>query len=255
MRLAAMIMTVCLLATTMAEARERLTIFAASSLTEVVDAIADSFSDRTGTRVKISYAGSSVLARQVRRGAPADIVISANTDWMDRLEDGNAILADSRTVIASNRLVLVTRTDHEGPADLAAVAVDPAARVAVGNPSHVPVGIYARQSLEELGYWDALSGRITPAGSTRSAVNFVLRGAVDYGIVYRTDALAFPGLRVLQELPADTHDPVRYEAAMTFQGSALNKVTSLAFMSFLETPETVAILAKAGFLPCADTNC
>lgn len=226
-----------------------LTIFAAASLTEAVTAMAERFEDETGIDLAVSFAGSSVLARQVRQGAPADVMISANRSWMDHLEEGNALSSGTRTYIAANRLVVVAGPGARA-GSLAEIADDPEARVAIGDPDHVPVGIYARQALQQLGHWPRISQRIIPAGSTRSAVAFIQRGAAGYGMVYRTDALAFPELRIVQEIAAEHHDPIRYEAAITFQGTALNEANAQAFMRFLMSHSAARILGNFGFIPC-----
>lgn len=226
-----------------------LTVFAAASLTEAVTAMAEGFEDETGIDLAVSFAGSSVLARQVRQGAPADVMISANRNWMDHLQDGNALASGTRTFIAANRLVVVAGPGARA-ASLAEIADDPEARVAIGDPDHVPVGLYARQALQQLGHWPRISQRIVPAGSTRSAVAFVQRGAAGYGMVYRTDALAFPELRVVQEIGPERHDPIRYEAAITFQGAALNEANARAFMQFLISPPAARTLGDYGFIPC-----
>ena len=232
------------------------TIFAAASLTEVMEEITDRFKKKTRLRSALSFAGSSVLARQIRQGAPADVMVSANREWMDHLEDGNALARGTRIPIAGNRLVIVTRADNaEAPDSLEGIVLDTGARVAVGDPDHVPVGIYTRQALTELEQWDALRTRIAPAGNTRSALAFVQRGAARYGIVYATDAQAFPDVRVIYEIPTDTHDPILYEAAITFQGQALNRENATRFFEFLNSPEALEVFAGAGFSLCNNDNC
>lgn len=233
-----------------------LTIFAAASLTDVMTRIGEEFGEQTGARVAISFAGSSVLARQIERGAPADVMISANRRWIDYLESGGHLAARSRRVIAGNRLVLIARSDDSlqslDPAHIDLATDD---RIAVGDPGHVPVGIYARQALEATGQWEKLSSQLIPAASTRAAVAFVQRGAVRFGIAYRSDALAFPGIRELAAFPTDAHDPIRYEAAATRRGSERNRETALAFLSFLTSHEAGNVFRAFGLRPCLDGDC
>lgn len=232
------------------------TVFAAASLTEVMEEVADRFKKSTRLRSTLSFAGSSVLARQIRQGAPADVMVSANREWMDHLEDGNALSRGTRQPIAGNRLVLIARADDtDVPDSFDGILADAGTRLAVGDPDHVPVGIYTRQALTELGHWDDLRRRIAPAGNTRSALAFVQRGAARYGIVYATDAKAFQNVRVIMDIPTDTHDPILYEAAITFQGQALNRENATRFFEFLKSPEAMAVFEKAGFSLCTDNNC
>ncbi|WP_417519960.1 molybdate ABC transporter substrate-binding protein [Minwuia sp.] len=241
-----------LLATSVS-ARE-LTIFAASSMTEVVDTLAERFQRETRIRVKVSYAGSSVLARQIRRGAPADMIISANTDWIDRLEDGNAIVRNSRRIIATNRLVLVARADDADAPDTidAAMQADDQVLLAIADPSHVPAGQYTRQALTRLGYWNQVSERTIHAGNVRSAIAFLQRRAARFGIAYRTDALAFQDIREIAAFPADSHAPILYETAVTFQGQALNRENVARFMDYLHSDVGLRVMSDAGFIPCPD---
>lgn len=232
------------------------TVFAAASMTEALEKIAGQFKSETGLTPSLSFAGSSVLARQIRRGAPADVMVSANRAWMEHLVEGNALSEGDRKIIAGNRLVLIARAEDETAAtSLESALRDQDARIAVGDPDHVPVGIYARQALSKLGLWDLVGNRITPSGSTRSALAFVQRGATRYGIVYRTDALAFPDVKIVAVIPPETHDPISYETAVTFQGKALNKKNSLLFFSYLTSPAASRILSDAGFQPCKVGGC
>lgn len=232
------------------------TVFAAASLTEVVNRLAGKFTENTGLNTVVSFAGSSVLARQIRRGAPADVMISANAAWMEHLAEAGALAADLHSTIAGNRLALITRADDLNAATTVdAVMKEEVSRIAIGDPDHVPVGIYARQALKALGFWKMLGGRVTPSGNTRSALAFVQRGAVRYGIVYRTDALAFDDVRVVAEIPATSHDPIEYQAAVTQHGETSNKADAVRFYQYLSSPDAMAILGEAGFLPCRQGGC
>lgn len=231
-----------------------LTVFAAASLTEVMTTLGKRFEAESGLRTSISLAGSSVLARQIERGAPADVFISANATWMNHLLAAGAVARQSRRTIASNSLVLVAGPSARAMS-LRDIVNEPDTRLIMGDPAHVPVGIYARQSLEKLGFWRSLSERIVPASSTRSALVFVQRGAVAYGIVYNTDAIAYPDLRIIDRLPDSSHDPIRYQAAVTARGQKKNSGNTAMFMRFLGAVPSIEIMQDAGFVTCDQATC
>jgi molybdate transport system substrate-binding protein len=254
MRMLAALITGLLLQTS-ANASD-LTVFAAASLTEVMEDVSDRFEATTGLDVALSFAGSSVLARQIRSGAPADIMVSANRIWMDYLDQAGGLAAGTRRVIAGNVLTLVTRrADEMAAVNLQDALDDGNARFALGDPDHVPVGIYARQSLTALGLWAAIGPRLVLSSSTRSAVAFVQRGAARYGIAYRTDALAFRDVHAVADFPISTHDPIRYEAAMTALAEMRNAENALKFMDYLASSSAKELLQKAGFTICKSGKC
>ena len=230
------------------------TVFASASLEEVIEALAESFEDSTGEEVGVTLAGRSALTRQSRRGPSTDIVITANTDWMDRMEDGKAIIAETRRVIAANRLVLGARADDETAADTLEDALSEGGRgmIAIGDPSHAPGGRHAREALRELGLWQALNPRTAQAGNTREVIRFVQRKMARYGIAYHTDALAYPDIREIAVFPEELHDRILYEIAITFQGQALNRELSNRFVEHVTSEAGFAIMAAAGFVPCPD---
>jgi molybdate transport system substrate-binding protein len=204
-----------LLAATPARAQAPVLIFAAASTTDAVQAVLDGFEARhPDTPVRASFAASSTLAKQIARGAPADLYLSANVDWMDYLEDRGAIAPDSRVDLLGNRLVLIAPRGSDLPG---AIERLPEAlgdrRLALGNPEHVPAGIYAKQALERLGLWPALKPQAAFGHDVRAALALVGRGEAAAGIVYATDARISDDVARKATFPADSHAPIRYPLA------------------------------------------
>jgi molybdate transport system substrate-binding protein len=226
-------------------------IFAAASLKEVLDEIARSAEAETGTSIRVSYAASSALARQIEAGAPAHIFISADADWMDYLAAKDLVLRDSRVDLVGNRLVLVAPVAD--PVQLRIAPRFPLAgalgdgRLAVADPGSVPAGKYARAALTSLGVWDSVSARLAPADNVRAALALVARAEAPLGIVYRTDALVEPKVRIVDTFPAGTHPPIVYPAALTTQRSA----EAARVLEFLRSPKARAIFERRGFLVVA----
>lgn len=226
-------------------------VFAAASLREVLDAAAEAFArERGGPRPVLSYAGSPALARQIEQGAPADVFVSADRDWMDHLERGGHLRAGTRTTLASNRLVLVGSASGASPplriepGFALAAALGPGGRLAVGDVAAVPAGRYARAALESLGVWAAVSGRLAQAENVRAALALVARGEAPLGVVYATDARAEPRVRVVDTFPATSHPPIVHPAAVT---AASRSPRAGAFLEFLRSPAGLALLAAHGF--------
>jgi molybdate transport system substrate-binding protein len=199
-----------------------ITVFAAASLTNVLQELGDGFTRETTIPIRFSFAASSALARQIESGAPADIFFSADLEWMDYLQTRNLIRRDSRHDVLGNRLVLIAPADStlklkiEPQFPLAAALGK--GRLATGDPDSVPVGRYAREALTTLGVWNAVADRIVRADSVRSALAFVDRGEVPLGIVYETDALIDKKVRVVDVFPAASHLPIVYPIAVTTAG-------------------------------------
>lgn len=211
--IAAMLLAVLMLPGT--AAAEQVTLFAAASLKTALDDLAARYMAGTGTRVLVSTAASSALARQIEAGAPADIFISADRDWMDHLQAQGLIRAGSRRDLLGSRLVLVAARGREPvPVEGLAAALGDS-RLAVADTGSVPAGRYAKAALQSLGQWDALSGRLAQAENVRAALALVARGEAPYGIVYATDAAAEPGVTVAAAFPASSHPPIVYPAALT----------------------------------------
>ena len=197
---------------------ETVTVFAASSLQDVLGRVAARHR-AAGGRVRLVFAATSTLARQVARGAPADVFVAAHPRWTGWLGAQPGVRLTSLTTLLTNRLALVAPKRADAPAIRPFADVDLLARLggrrlAVGDPAHVPVGLYARAALTRLGLWARLRGRLAPAANTRAAVALVARGEAPLGIVYRSDALAEKRLRIVALIPASAHPPIRYLAAL-----------------------------------------
>ncbi len=219
-----------------ARAQDEVTVYAAASLKNALDAITAKWQAETGRRPKISYAASSALARQIENGAPADIFMSADLDWMDYLAQRNLIKADSRRNLLGNRIVLVTSRDSKvgaikiGPGFPLAQALGVDGRMAMGEVNSVPAGKSGKAALEALGVWPAVSSRIAQADSVRAALLLVSRGEAPLGIVYQTDAAADPGVRIVDAFPENTHPPIIYPVALTASSKSADAAALLAYL-------------------------
>lgn len=224
-------------------------VFAAASLKPALDEIASLPAVAAIGEVRISYAASSQLARQIEAGAPAAIFVSADRDWMDYLAERQRIVADSRGDLLGNALVLVAPKDSIVALDIVpgldlAAALGAGGRLALGEPNSVPAGKYAKAALTKLGAWDAVSARIVAADNVRAALNFVARGEAPLGVVYRSDAISEPAVRVVATFPDDTHAPIVYPAArITGHDSAAAR----ALLEALRAPAQQAIFRRHGF--------
>ncbi|MCC1491140.1 molybdate ABC transporter substrate-binding protein [Cognatishimia sp. F0-27] len=225
---------------------ETITVFAAASLGDALSEVAEAFEAETGHDVVVSAAGSSVLARQIQQGAPADLFISANPDWVDVLQDAGDSVAGTRVALLGNRLVLI------GPVtDAAPVALTPAydlparladGRLAMALMQAVPAGIYGAEALAHLGWLDALRPRIAQVDNVRAALALVALGEARFGITYATDARAEPRVSVVGLFPPESHAPITYPMVLireTPQARALHR--------FLQTPSAAAVFAAHGF--------
>lgn len=233
-----------------ARAQEPVLVFAAASLKNALDDVHAAFQARTGMRAVASYAASSALARQIEAGAPADVFVSADLDWMDYVEKKNLLRKDSRRNLLSNRLVLVApaaspvRATIEPGFPLAGL-LGTRGRLALADPQHVPAGKYARAALEKLGVWDSVTGRLAAAENVRAALAFVARGEAPLGIVYETDAIAEPRTRVVAAFAAGLHPPVIYPAALTRRSGA----GATAYLAFLAGTQSRDLFTRHGFAP------
>jgi molybdate transport system substrate-binding protein len=229
---------------------QTLTVLAAASLKNALDEVAAQYQKRSGEKAAISYAASSALAKQAESGAPADIFISADLDWMDYLEKRNLLKAGSRTNLLRNEIVLIASADSK-----AAIAIGPrfplaallgGGRLAMGDPDHVPAGKYGKAALEALDVWSSVSSKIARGENVRAALNFVARGEAPLGIVYRTDAAADKNVRIVGAFPANTHPPIVYPAALLSEGKS---PTAERFFLFMKSQEAAGIFRKHGFVP------
>jgi molybdate transport system substrate-binding protein len=223
-------------------------VFAAASLTNALDELSKDWERASGTRVRLSYAASSVLARQVEAGGKADLFVSADQEWMDYLQQRALIDERSRRDLVGNRLVLIAPADSKVELTIAPgfplTAALGRGRLSTGDPDTVPVGRYARAALVSLGLWDAIQDRLVRADNVRSAMMFVARGEAPLGIVYATDALADPKVRVVDTFPANTHAPIVYPAA-AIRGS---RQEAIAYLDYLASPAARDTWRKSGFL-------
>ncbi|WP_426167538.1 molybdate ABC transporter substrate-binding protein [Sandarakinorhabdus sp. DWP1-3-1] len=225
-----------------------LRVLAASSMTEAMEAIADAWAAAGHPRPVLVLAGSPALARQVIAGAPAGVLVTADTEWMDAAAAAGAIVAGSRRNVAGNRLVLVVPARAPRSArlvrgfDLAAF-VGPG-RWTTGDPQSVPVGRYARAALAGLGAWDQAAPRLASAENVRAALAFVERGDAAAGIVYASDARASRRVAVAGVFPAASHPPIVYPAALVAAGA---DAEARGFLAFLSGPRARAIFKSRGF--------
>lgn len=221
-------------------------VFAAASLRNALDEIAAT----APVKPVVSYAASSALARQIEGGAPAQVFISADLDWMDYLDQRKLIQSATRRNLLGNKLVLVAPS-----ATASSIAIQKGfglagllgyGRLAVGDPQHVPAGRYAKEALEKLGVWESVSGRLAPAENVRVALALVARGETPLGIVYATDAAAEPKVRVVGAFPDGLHARIVYPAALT---TSARGPEAGAFLQRLSTPAARAVFEKHGFTP------
>ena len=229
--------------------RPPITVFAAASLTNVLQELGDGFTKDTAIPVRFSFAASSALARQIENGAPADVFLSADLEWMDYLQTRNLIQRDTRHDLLGNRLVLVAPADSKIELTIAprfplAKALG-AGRLATGDPDSVPVGRYAREALTTLGVWNDVAGRMVRADSVRSALAFVDRGEALLGIVYETDALIDKHVRLVDVFPASSHVPIVYPIALTRAA----KPNAVGFVAYVRGPAGDAAFKAYGFTP------
>ena len=223
--------------------------FAAASLKNALDAIDAQYEKDTGKKVTVSLAASSTLAKQIESGAPADIFISADLDWMDYLAKKDLIKADTRKNLLGNELVLIAPKDSA-----ASVSIAPGfdlakllggGKLAMADTSAVPAGKYGKAALEKLGVWDKVSGQIAQAENVRAALALVARSEAPLGIVYQTDAAAEPGVKIVATFPADTHPPIIYPIAL-LAGS--KNPDAAAYLAYLEGAKAKPHFEKQGFV-------
>jgi molybdate transport system substrate-binding protein len=222
------------------------TVFAAASTTDAVQAVLSAFRKaHPGADVRASFAASSTLAKQIARGAPADLYLSANVGWMDYLEDRGAIDPASRVDLLGNRLVLVASPMSPVSGDLAKLPQTLGdRRLAIGDPAHVPAGIYAKQALQSLGLWTQIRDRAAFAADVRAALALVGRGEAAAGIVYASDARISDQVTTRATLPADSHPPIRYPLARV-DGADGARVQAL--YDFFRASQARAIFQQHGF--------
>lgn len=234
-----------------AQAADKVTVFAAASLTNAMQDIAAQYQKEKGVQVVSSFASSSTLARQIEQGAPADLFISADQQWMDYSISKQQIVENTRYTLLGNELVLVAAKASK----IDSVEIDDKtqwtkllgdSRLAVGDPDHVPAGIYAKEALQKLGAWSTLEPKLARASDVRGALALVEREEAPQGIVYGSDAIASKKVKVVGTFPASSHKPVEYPMAIVKDHE---KPEVRAFYDYLKTPAASAIFKQYGFAP------
>jgi molybdate transport system substrate-binding protein len=225
-----------------------ITVFAAASMKNALDEVNTLFTNRGGIKVVASYAASSALMKQIEQGAPADVFLSADVDWMDYGAKHNLIKNDSRENLLGNRLVLIAPKDSkidkvtiEPGFDLAGLVGN--GRIATGDVRSVPAGLYAKAALEKLGVWSSVESKLAMAENVRAALVLVARQEAPLGIVYETDAKIDPSVKIVGVFPDDSHPPIIYPVAMTKDA----KSEPAKYLAFLTTPEAKAVFERYGF--------
>ena len=228
-------------------ASDRVTVFAAASLSEVLTEAAERFQADTGVEVVLSAAGSSAIARQVSLGAPADIVVLASQDWMDWLHGTGVTDVETEVTIARNRLALISGEikDTTGPPKTFSIE----GRLAMALVDAVPAGQYGKAALEHLGLWEQLKANVVQTDNVRAALALVASRAVPMGVVYASDALVEPRVHLVDLFPEDSHPPIVYPAVAT-RGASVN---ARAFLDLLRSSAGQTIFMDRGFLPAQGT--
>jgi len=245
-----LILALTLFAAGSAAAADKITVFAAASLTDALNAIDASYTAKSGTAVATSFAASSTLARQIEAGAPAQIFLSADSKWMDYLDKKGLIEPGTRHDVLGNKLALIAPSDSPS----ATLSIDrtldwqhflgPEGHLAVGDPDHVPAGIYAKEALTNLGVWSLLSPRLARADDVRGALTLVERGEAPLGIVYVTDARVSTHVKIVGVFPEDSHSPIIYPFAIV-KGASSPAVQ--AYFRFLNGAEARTVFNRYGF--------
>lgn len=236
-----------------ANAEQKITVFAAASLTNAMSEIAKQYESEQSIKTQTSFSASSELAKQIENGAPADIFMSADSKWMNYLQDKKIIDASSSVNILSNRLVIIAPK-----AKIFKVQTDKSfnfastfhGKLCTGETESVPVGIYAKQSLKALNWWDSVKTRIVGTIDVRAALVFVERGECDAGIVYETDAKVSDKVEIVATLPDESHEPIVYPLALVKSA----KPEAKGFYEYLKSEKAKAIFMKYGFTPINNTN-
>lgn len=226
---------------------ENILVYAAASTSNAVTEIIEQYNQQNPeVQVKVSFASSSTLAKQIEAGAPAHLYIAANPKWMDYLQERKLISAASRLDLLSNKIVMVAPLGKDFKVAMIKefdLAGNLKGKLCLGDPDHVPVGIYARQALVSLEWWDKIKASVVGTKDVRAAVAFVERGECVAGIVYSTDASSSKKIDVIAEFPAASHNPIIYPVAILASAPA----SADTFLNYLSTPQTKTIFKKYGF--------
>ncbi len=233
-----------------ATAAEPLTVFAAASLKTALDEVAPVFTAATGIPVRFSYAASSALARQIENGAPADVLASADLEWMDYLQQRGLVKPETRLSLLGNKLVVIAPADsalRDLPLTASAIgyAIGATGRIATGEVASVPAGRYAKAALQNLGLWTMVEPRLAQSENVRAALSFVARGEAPLGIVYATDASSEPKVKVVARFPDGSHPPIVYPFAVTAGSGRVEAARQ--FIAALASARARAIFEAQGF--------
>ncbi len=225
-----------------------LNIFAAASLADALQAISRVYEPQSGDQLRFNFAASSTLAVQIQQGAPADIFFSADEAKMDALARAGLVATDTRKALLSNTLVIVVNADHGAalttPADLATPGIR---KLALGEPQTVPAGIYAKEYLQQHGWWEQVQAKVVPTASVRACLAAVESGNVDAGIVYKTDALISQRVKIVAEIGVADGPKISYPLAV--MKNSKNAAAARRFAEYLASPPARAVFMKFGFLP------
>ena len=225
-------------------------VFGAASLKEALDAQVRQFEAATGHKVTISYGGSNALAKQIEAGAPADLFISADLDWMEYIDGKGLVMAGTRVNLLRNALVLIAPASSTSSLKIAPGFALAAAlgnnKLAMANPDSVPAGKYGKSALESLNVWSSVEKQVARAENVRAALALVSRGETPFGIVYATDAYADKGVRIVDTFPASSHAPIVYPAAIL---ATSKSPAAKPLLDFLRSPPARATWEKYGFSP------
>lgn len=246
--LAATLGALVILAAPLRATADEVTVFAAASLTNALNRVAEAWTVETGHVAVLSYAGSSALANQIQQGAPADIFISASVDWMDAIEASGDLRAGTRRDILGNTLVLIAHGTGAPPVtideslDLAGMLGDE--RLAMALVDSVPAGIYGKAALTALGLWEQVEPLVAQSDNVRAALAFVAQNEAPLGIVYATDAAVEDNVTIIGTFPAGSHEPITYPAGITAQSTSPVAET---FLAYLTSDDARAIWQEYGF--------
>ena len=241
------LLLVCALCLACGGGNERLLVFAASSLTDPMQQLAEMYEEKLGVRVDLSFGASGRLAQQVIRGAPADVLISAGGQPVDRLANQGLLEAGSRRPLLTNRLVLVARVgDAESVTSLEELA-ETGEMLAIADPNLAPAGRYAKEVLTHLGLWETFEPRLVYGANVRTTLGYVESGNVEAALVYRTDAAVSGGVAVVETLPEEAHSPIVYPAVVL--GRSDKREQAAAFIEFLASEEASRVFRETGFGP------
>jgi len=231
-----------------ARAEGDVVVFAAASLKNALDAIDAAWKTESGKQATASYAASSALAKQIEEGAPADVFISADLDWMKYLADKKLIKEGSDVKLLGNRIVLVAPKDSAAKADIAAnfdlAGLLGEGRLAMGDVKAVPAGKYGKAALEKLGVWSSVEGKVAQAENVRAALKLVSTGEAPLGIVYQTDAMAEPGVKIVGVFPEDSHPPIVYPVGVTAESK---NADAAEYVKYLQSAKAKELFEAQGF--------